>query len=140
MLKNHTCTQTHKHRLAWGPNAAATTHRNRKICPHTPMCTAGMRSPQGALSHTQQRHTSSVMSVCTSHPQTADPFIREAAAQGHPQHAPAASPAPPPPPRAPCQPTRSVSIRTPYVISCTFEHKWLFIQQGTTQDINILLV
>lgn len=53
------------------------------------MCTTGMWLPQQPLSHVQQIHTSTVMSVCTSHPQTADPFIRDPAAQGHPQHAPA---------------------------------------------------
>lgn len=102
--------------LVWGPNAAVKTRRNRKICPHTPICTTGTRLPQRPVSHVQQIHTSTVMSVCTSHPGTADPFIRDPAAQGRPQHASASPP-------SEClmvsEQFLSHSQDAPYVIMCT---------------------
>ena len=45
-----------------------------------------MWRPQRPLSHVEQIHTNTVMSVCSSQPQTANLFIRNSAAEGHTEH------------------------------------------------------
>lgn len=79
----------HKPWIVWGLSRAAYTHRNIGSRSHTHTGTTSMWLPQRPLSHVEQIHTSTVMSVCSSQPHTADLFIRNSAAQGHPVHSPA---------------------------------------------------
>lgn len=51
------------------------------MCTGTSMCL-----PQRLQSHVEQIHTSTVMSVCSSQPHTADLFIGNSAAEGHSEH------------------------------------------------------
>lgn len=61
-------------------------HSQEYTLTYTHTSTTSLWLPQRPLSHVEQIHTSTVMSVCSSQPHTADLFIRNSAAQGHPAH------------------------------------------------------
>lgn len=88
VTNTHACNQTfrHKHWIVRGLGTAAQTYRTTLMHSHTG--TTNMWLPQRPLSHVEQIHTNTVMSVCSSQPQAADLFIRNSAAEGQSEHSP----------------------------------------------------